>query len=178
MRTLFAALLLALIASPSFAQERGNDEARPSPNATISQTIGTTTATVGYSRPSVRDREVFGGLVPYDAVWRTGANEATTISFSGDVMVEGQMLPAGTYSLYTIPMADSWTIIFNKTAQQWGTQYDESQDALRVTVEPMTNAPMQEQFEIRFANVTEDSATMILHWDTVGAPVQIAAHSM
>ena len=88
------------------------------------------------------------------------------------------MLPAGTYSLYTIPTADSWTIIFNKTAQQWGTQYDEAQDALRVTVDAMTNAPMQEQFEIRFANISEDSATMILHWDTVGAPVQIAAHSM
>lgn len=179
MRTLFAALLLTLIASPALAQERGNDEARPSPNATVSQTIGTTIATVGYSRPSVRDREIFGGLVPFDAVWRTGANEATTISFSSDVMVEGQMLAAGTYGLFTIPSQDSWTIIFNNTAEQWGSMgYDDAQDALRVTVEPMANAPMQEQFEIRFTNVTDDAATMILHWDTVGVPVQIMAHSM
>ena len=179
MRVLFAALLLAFVASPALAQERGNDEARPSPNAMVSQTIGTTTATVGYSRPSVRDREIFGELVPFGAVWRTGANEATTITFSDDVMVEGEMLSAGTYGLFTIPTADSWTIIFNKTSEQWGSMaYDEAQDALRVTVEPMTNAPMQEQFEIRFSNVTDASATMILHWDTVGVPVQIAAHSM
>ncbi|MEO0560320.1 MAG: DUF2911 domain-containing protein [Bacteroidota bacterium] len=179
MRILFAALLLAFVASPTLAQERANDEARPSPNATVSQTIGTTIATVGYSRPSVRDRDIFGGLVPYGETWRTGANEATTISLSGDVMVEGEMLPAGTYALFTVPTADSWTIIFNNTAEQWGAfNHDPSQDALRVTVEPMTNAPMQEQFEIRFANITEDSATMILHWDTVGAPVQIMAHSM
>ncbi len=179
MRTLFAALLLTLIASPALAQERSNEDARPSPNATISQTIGTTMATVGYSRPSVRDREIFGGLVPFDVVWRAGANEATTITFSDDVMVEGEMLPAGTYGLFTIPTEDSWTIIFNKTADQWGSGgYDASQDALRVTVDAMTNAPMQEQFEIRFANVSETSATMILHWDTVGAPVQIGTHSM
>lgn len=178
MRALFAALLLTLVASPSFAQERGNDEARPSPNATVSQTIGTTMVTVGYSRPSVRDRDIFGGLVPFGEVWRTGANEATTISFSSDVMVEGEMLSAGTYSLYTIPNEDSWTVIFNRTAQQWGTQYDASQDALRVTVDPMTNAPMQEQFEVRFANVSANAATMILHWDTVGVPVQVGTHSM
>lgn len=179
MRTLFAALLLAFIASPTLAQERANDEARPSPNATVSQTIGTTIVTVGYSRPSVKGREVFGDLVPYDAVWRTGANEATTISFSGDVMVEGEMLAAGTYALFTIPTADSWTIIFNSTAQQWGAfRHDPAQDALRVTVEPMNDAPMQEQFEIRFTDVSEDSATMVLHWDTVGVPVQIMTHSM
>lgn len=179
MRTLFAALLLTLIASPALAQERANDEARPSPNATVSQTIGTTVVTVGYSRPSVNGRDVFGGLVPYGEVWRTGANEATTISFSDDVMVEGEMLPAGTYALFTLPTEDSWTIIFNKTAQQWGAfRYDEAQDALRVTVEPMTDAPMQEQFEVRFTDVSADSATMILHWDTVGVPVQIGIHSM
>lgn len=178
MRTLFAALLLAFIASPTLAQERANAEARSSPNAMVGQTMGTTLIEVGYSRPSVRDREIFGELVPFGEVWRTGANEATTITFSDDVMVEGEMLAAGTYSLYTIPGAESWTLIFNNTAQQWGTQYDEAQDALRVMVEPMTNAPMQEQFEIRFSNVTTDSATMILHWDTVGVPVQIRAHSM
>ena len=179
MRTLFSLLLLGLLASPALAQERANDEARPSPNATAGQTIGTTNVTVGYSRPSVRDREVFGGLVPYDAVWRTGANEATTVTFSDDVMVEGEMLPAGTYALFTIPGEDAWTVIFNGTAQQWGSfRYDEAQDALRVTVEPMMDAPMQEQFEIRFTDVSDSAATMVLHWDTVGVPVQIMAHSM
>ena len=177
MRTLLAALLLALVAGPSLAQERANDEARPSPNAAVGQTIGTTMAMVQYSRPAVRDREIFGGLVPYDEVWRTGANEATTVTFSDDVMVEGEMLPAGTYSLFTIPSADTWTVVFNKTAQQWGAfRYDEAQDALRVSVEPMMDAPMQEQFEIRFADVSDTAATLVLHWDTVGVPIQIMAH--
>ena len=179
MRILLSLFLLALVASPALAQERANDEARPSPNATVGQTIGTTTVTVGYSRPGVRDREIFGGLVPYDTVWRTGANEATTVTLSDDVMVEGERLAAGTYALFTIPGADAWTVVFNKTAQQWGAfRYDEAEDALRVTVEPMMDAPMQEQFEIRFADVSDSAATMVLHWDTVGVPVRLMAHSM
>lgn len=153
---------------------RANDEPRQSPNAAVVQTIGTTEVLVQYGRPSAKGREVFGSLVPYGEVWRTGANEAATFTASADVTVEGQRLPAGTYALFTIPGEDSWTVIFNRTAEQWGAfNYDEAEDALRVEVEPAA-IPMQEQFQILFEGVTGDAAVMHLHWDTVGVPVRIA----
>ena len=160
------------------APARANDEVRPSPNAAVSQTIGTTVVDVAYGRPSLRDRSVFtdgAELAPAGEVWRTGANEAPTFTASAPVMVEGEMLPAGTYSLFTIPGDDAWTVIFNETAQQWGAfRYDEAEDILRVTVAPMTDAPMQDQFQIRFENADADSATMLLHWGTVGVPVEVS----
>ena len=170
-----ALLLAALVALPASAQERANDEARSSPNAIVGQTIGTTDVVVTYGRPSVRERDVFGDLVPYDAVWRTGANEATTVSFSDDVTVEGEPLAAGTYSLFTIPGEGAWTVIFNRTATQWGAfRYDDGEDALRVSVAPVEIAS-QEQLLIAFSDVTADSAMMHLHWDTVGVPIAIGA---
>lgn len=170
---LAGAVFLALLAAPASAQERANDEARASPNAVVGQTVGTTDVLVTYGRPSARGRAVFGDLVPYGAVWRTGANEATTISFSDDVTVEGQPLAAGTYSLFTIPSDGEWTVIFNETANQWGAfRYDDGADALRVMVAPV-DIQMQEQFLIAFSDVTADAAVMHLHWDTVGVPVRI-----
>ena len=176
MRTLPSALaLFAVLALPAAAQERATDEPRPSPNAVVGQTVGTTDVTVTYGRPSVREREVFGALVPYGEVWRTGANEASTITVSGDVVIEGEPLAAGTYALFTIPGEGAWTVVFNRTAAQWGAfNYDEAEDALRVEVEP-AEAPMQEQFEVRFENTSADTTTMLLHWDTVGVPVRITA---
>ena len=112
---LFAATLLA--AAPALAQL---DLPRPSPKATVSQTVGLTDITITYCRPGVKGRVIWGGLVPYDQVWRTGANEATTITFSDEVTIEGTKLPAGTYGLFTIPGKDEWTVIFNKGAKQWG----------------------------------------------------------
>lgn len=156
---------------------RASDEARVSPNAYAGTTVGTTDVFVQYGRPSLRGRTVFADgaeLAPAGTVWRTGANEATTLTVSKDVTIGGERVPAGTYALFTIPGADAWTVILNDTAEQWGAfRYDESADRVRLTVEPMTEAPMQEQFEIRFQNVTEDSATMVLHWGTVGVPVEI-----
>lgn len=169
---LFAALALAAV--PASAQERAGAEPRPSPNARVGQTVGTTDVDVTYGRPAVRGRDVFGGLVPYGQVWRTGANEATTVTFSDDVMVEGQRLPAGTYALFTVPGEDAWTVAFNRAANQWGAyEYDEGEDALRVRVTPVEIAP-QEQFLIRFEDVSDTSAVMHLHWDTVGVPVRIS----
>ena len=172
------ALALLLLALPASAQERATDEPRPSPNAVVGQTVGTTDVLVTYGRPSARGRSVFGELVPYGEVWRTGANEAATITVSGDVMVEGERLPAGTYSLFTVPGPDEWTVVFNRTAAQWGAfRYDGAEDALRVTVEPV-EIPAQEQFLIAFEGASEDAAVMHLHWDTVGVPVRIAAPAM
>lgn len=167
-------VLFAVVQSPSLGQERGNDEARVSPNAAVSQTIGTTEVRLTYGRPSVNDRTIFAadGLVPYGEVWRTGANEATTISVSSDVMVEGEPLSAGTYSLYTIPGEDSWTIIFNDIANQWGTNYDSSEDVLRVEVTP-ESAPQREMMMFSFTNVTDTSGTCVLHWNETRVPFEI-----
>ena len=160
---------------------RANDEARLSPNAAVSQTIGTTVVTVQYGRPSVKGRSVFGEgseLAPTGQVWRTGANEATTFTVSNDVRIEGQPLPVGTYALFTLPGADAWTVVFNKTAQQWGAfRYDEGEDQLRVTVAPMDDAPMMEQLQIRFEQVSDTEATMTLHWGTVSVPITITTAS-
>lgn len=171
----FGTLVLSLVlltAGPAVGQERGNEEPRVSPNATVSQTIGTTIFEIGYSRPQVKGRTIYGDLVPYGEVWRTGANEATTFSVSSDVMIEGQSLPAGDYSIYTIPGEESWTVIFNNVAQQWGTQYDEGQDALRVEVTP-ESAPPREMLTFLFEEVTNTSGTCVMHWAGIRVPFEI-----
>jgi hypothetical protein len=167
-------LLFAGLALPTTAQERGNDEPRVSPNAAVSQTIGTTEVRITYGRPSVNDRTIFSedGLVPFGNVWRTGANEATTITFSSDVTVQGEPLSAGTYSLYTIPGEDTWTIIFNENANQWGTEYDESGDVLRVEATP-ESGPQVEMMRFYFEDVTETSGTCVLHWNETRVPFEI-----
>ena len=155
---------------------RGNDEARTSPNALTAQTVGTTQVMVAYGRPSVRDREIFGGLVPYGEMWRTGANEATAFHTSGDLMVEGERLPAGTYALFTIPNEDSWTIVFNGQVQQWGSMnHDPAQDVLRVEVEPMEAGYPVEMMSFWFEDVSDTSAEMVLAWDDVQVPVMLMA---
>ncbi|RYY10899.1 MAG: DUF2911 domain-containing protein [Cytophagaceae bacterium] len=125
---------------------------RPSPPAVVKTTVRGTDVTIDYSRPSLKGRAAFGDktpLAPTGEVWRTGANEATTFTVSKDVKIEGQTLPAGTYGLFTIPGATEWTIVFNKTAKQWGAfKYDTKEDALRVQVKPKTTAAPVEQFTI------------------------------
>src|SRR5580765_4982190 len=105
-----------------------------SPKAQISQTVGATEITISYHRPAVNKRKVWGELVPFKQVWRAGANENTTISFSSDVSVGGQKLPAGTYGLHIIPTESDWTVIFSKQNGAWGSfSYDEKEDAARIT---------------------------------------------
>lgn len=172
---LAAAALLAPDASaqPS-SSERGDALPRTSPNATTSQTVGVTEVRLTYGRPGVKGRDIFGGLVPYGEVWRTGANEATTISFSNDVRVEGQPLEAGRYGLFTIPGRDSWTFIFNEVADQWGAyQYDSGRDVLRVEVQPKQPPHAHEQMAFRFGNVTDTSAVANLVWEDVRVPLRI-----
>jgi hypothetical protein len=166
-----ALLAVAFFSTSAIAQERGNEEARVSPNATVSQTIGTTQVSITYGRPSVNDRTIFGGLEAFGEVWRTGANESTAITFSDDVMIEGEKVEAGTYSLYSVPGEDEWTIIINSKLS-WGTQYDKSADVLRVQVEPQTGQQV-EQFMIYFEDVSSNSAECVLHWDTTKVPFTI-----
>jgi Protein of unknown function (DUF2911) len=123
---------------------------RPSPPAQVTATLPSgATLRISYSRPSAKDRTVFGGLVPYGQVWRTGANEATTFEVSQPVTVQGQPLPAGKYALFTIPTTKEWTIIFNKTAKQWGAyEYQATDDVLRVPATPTATPAPLEQFTI------------------------------
>ena len=139
----------------------------PSPNATVAQTIGMTKVEVVYSRPHVKgptrkeERVIWGALVPYDQVWRTGANAVTKITFDGDVTVEGQKLAAGAYGLYTIPGKTEWTVIFNKQATGSPADYKADNDVLRVKVKPQIT-DMHELFTIGFPQVTSNSAVLTL----------------
>jgi hypothetical protein len=161
-KTLWIVLAL-LVALPSFAQVR---TPRASPNASLMQTVGLTDITIKYSRPGKKGRTILGGLVPYDQVWRTGANEATTISFSDDVTINGQKLAKGTYAFFTIPGNDQWTLVFNKQGEQWGAfNYDQSQDALRIQVKPETS-PFFEWMSFDVDEMTTDTAKIELQWDT------------
>ena len=154
---------------------RANTESRVSPNALASQTFGITMATVQYGRPSVRGREVFGGLVPFGEVWRAGANEATTLTLSGDAMVQGAPVAAGTYALFMIPMeGDTWTVVLNEAAEQWGAyEYDADKDVARADVIVETGRPVQEQLLMLFEEVSAEGATLVLAWDDVRVPVRI-----
>ena len=165
--------LLPIFATDSVsAQERANHEVRASPNAGVSQTIGMTIVNVGYGRPGVKGRKVFGELQKFGDVWRAGANEATTISISEDVKIEGQSLAAGTYSFYLIPFEnDAWTVIINNHVD-WGMQYHEDEDVLRFSVTPQPG-PKQEWLQYRFEDLSRTSATLIMHWDTVVLPIRI-----
>lgn len=146
---------------------------RPSPRSTVSQTVGVTDVTVIYSRPSVRDRKIWGELVPMDQVWRTGANEATIVKFSSDVKVNGNALAAGTYSLHTIPGQNEWTVIFNKVADQWGSySYDAAKDALRVKAKPEASGH-HELLTFEFPAVTASSADMVIAWEKIRVPLKI-----
>ena len=146
-----------------------------SQRAVTTQRIGLTDITINYCRPLVNGREIWGKAVPYGQVWRSGANENTTISFTDDVSVEGHALPAGTYGLHTIPAADQWTIIFSKNSTSWGSfSYDEKEDALRVTVKPHP-AEFEEALAYTFEELKPDSAAATLRWEKVAVPFHISA---
>lgn len=162
-------LLLVLLLLPAISWAQNNNKSnRPSPPATATGKIGETMVTIDYSSPAVKNRKVWNELVPYGKVWRAGANEATTIEFSKDVTIEGRHLAKGKYSLYTIPGKDQWTVIFNKAIGQWGTEYDERRDALRVNVKPRKSTKMQE----RLVYIVAKNG-ILLRWENLEIPVKI-----
>jgi hypothetical protein len=166
---------LALLPDPSSAQLK---LPRPSQKAQVMQTVGLTDVTINYSRPGVKNRVIWGGLVPYDKVWRTGANEATSITFSTDVKVNGQPLAAGTYSIHTIPTKSDWTVIFNKKADQWGSySYDEKEDALRVQVKAQPHE-FTEWMEFSLPDIAVDKATVALDWEKLRVPFEIQVETI
>lgn len=142
------------------------DMPQPSPLSTVTQQVGLTKVTITYSRPSMRDRKIFGELVPYDQLWRTGANAATKVSFSNEMMVEGTKVPAGDYALLTIPGKKEWTVILNKNVKQGGTaDYKESEDAARFKVPASKVKENYETFTIMFSDITDNSANISLLWE-------------
>jgi hypothetical protein len=146
---------------------------RVSPKAGIFQTIGLTDVNVSYSRPGVKNRKIWGDLVPYNKVWRAGADEATKITFSTDVMIEGKKLSAGAYSFFAIPGESEWILIFNKIADQWGAfTYNDSADALRVKVKPVANTN-HEWLLYSFTDMTPTSAQLNLIWEKLKVPFKI-----
>ena len=173
---------------------------RPSQKASVMQTIGVTDITITYSRPPVKGRTIFADapatmearakgegtldnqndrkpgepIVPYNHVWRAGANEATMFQVTDDVLINGQLLKAGTYSLHTVPGKDEWTIVFNNDAGQWGSfTYDEKKDALRVKTKPQMVSDNQEWLAYSFDPVTDNSATVNLRWEKVRVPFTV-----
>ena len=145
-----------------------------SQQAMVAQRVGVTDITIEYHRPLVNGRKVWGGLVPMDQVWRAGANTNTTIEFSTPVQVEGKPLPAGKYGLHMIPGADSWTVIFSKMAEAWGSYtYDEKEDALRVTAKPRA-IEMEEALEYEFEDLKPESVVVTMKWEKLAVPFQVA----
>jgi hypothetical protein len=146
---------------------------RVSPKAGVFQTLGITDVNVSYSRPGVKNRKIWGELVPYNKVWRAGADEATKITFSTDVTIEGKKLPAGAYGFFAIPGENEWTLIFNKVADQWGAfTYNESEDALRIKVKPVSNSG-QEWLLYSFTDMTPTTAQLNLIWEKLKVSFKI-----
>src|ERR1051326_197625 len=200
--TIFAIALPAILSTTSLltAQQAQFRPLAPSQKASVMQTIGVTDVTITYHRPAVKARTIFADappsmaerakgeatldnknerkpgepIVPYGHVWRAGANEATTFQVSDDVLINGQPLKAGTYSLAAIPGKDEWTIIFNNDPGQWGAfSYDAKKDALRVKAKPQTLADNQELLLYTFDPVTPNSATVNLRWANVSVPFTV-----
>ncbi len=190
-------LLLVAAAHGSAVAQQTVRQPRPSQKASVMQTIGVTDISITYSRPGVKGRKIWGDppagstageatlddararpkdavIVPYGRVWRTGANEATLFKVTDDVLINGQPLAAGSYSLHTIPGRDEWTIIFNKQDGQWGSfQYDEKHDALRVKARPQTTTEAQEWLSFHIEPENESSARVVLRWEKLTVPFTV-----
>lgn len=161
---LITTLLMFVLITAGNAQKK-----MKSPPATAEGTIDGVEVTISYHQPSARGREIMGGLVPFDKVWRTGANNATTVTFSEDVNVAGEALEKGKYSLWTIPGEDEWTIIFNSETEIWGTQYNEEADVLRVDVDEVSAT---DDFVETFTISVEDDA-IVLTWENTKVSIPI-----
>ena len=160
------AFALAVFAFPDAQQPPQDKSQRPSPPGTAECTIKGKKVTISYSRPSMRGRKVVGGeLVPYGKVWRTGANEATTLTTEIDLNIGGTKVPAGTYTLYTLPSPDTWKLIINKQTGQWGTVYNQDQDLARVDMTKTEIVIPVEQFTIALDQDSNDSADLVMEWE-------------
>jgi hypothetical protein len=166
MSTKIKVLLLAFLLTSfsSLAQQIQMPQA--SPSSKIIQKVGLTDVTVDFSRPSTKGRKIFGELVPFGQVWRTGANGATVLTFSTEVSISGTKVPAGSYALYSIPGKSSWTMILSKNTKLWGAiGYEAKDDLLRFNATPAKTSRMYDSFEIGFSNLTDASADLSIKWE-------------
>ena len=162
MKITFPVLIVALLATTALSAQDDKSK-RPSPPATATATVNGKTITIDYSQPSVKGRKVWGGLVSYGEVWRTGANETTTIEVSADVEIEGQKLAKGKYALFTIPGEKEWVIVINKGIAWGAYDYKAADDVLRATVTPKTSAAFHEKFTIE----TSAEGVVSLLWENL-----------
>jgi len=172
-----SSMLVGLLAAQvSLAQSALVNIPRQSQHALLTQRIGITDVTINYHRPLANGRKIWGGVVPYGQVWRAGANENTTITFSDPVTVEGQALDRGTYGLHMIPGEDQWTVILSKMSDAWGSfTYNDKEDALRVTVKPQAT-DQHDALTYDFDDLKADSAVVTLRWEKVAVPLKIAVN--
>ncbi len=167
-------LALGLLSTVSLAAQTKVVFPDPSPTATLSQRVGVTDFTLVYARPGVKGRKIFGGLVPYDEVWRTGANAATQLTISTPVALNGTAVAAGTYELFTIPTVGAWTVILQKSQGQWGAYtYNQKNDVVRFPATPEKAHRPVETLAFGFTDIKPDSATLCLEWDTVRLPIKV-----
>jgi hypothetical protein len=168
------ATLLTLLATASFAQTSG---AKESPAASTTCDLGGgKTIKTDYSSPRMKGRKIYGGLVPFGAVWRTGANEATTFVTTADVTVHDKAVPAGSYTMFTVPDGDKWTLIINKKTGEWGIPYKyESDEFVRIDMAVTKVDPPVENLEIAYDNMGAEGCTLRIDWETTRASVHITA---
>jgi hypothetical protein len=166
---LFAAIAIAATAQVKFPA--------PSPTQTIKQDFGLGNIELTYSRPVAKGRKVFGDLVPYNDIWRTGANGATILKLNDSYEIGGKLLDTGSYALYTIPNADSWTVILNKGIKNWGVDgYTDSADVVRFTVTPMKTKTKVESFTMQFADVKPQTCELHIMWEKTAIAIPIKAN--
>lgn len=166
--------LAAFIVSITLAATACAQQQLPSPPAKATLTFADgKTVTIDYSRPSMRNRKIFGGLVPYDQVWRTGANAATSLKTDVALNIGGTKVPAGSYTIYTLPGMNAWQLIVNKQTGQWGTDYSQGQDLARIPMKVTQRSAGLELFTISFDKTGGDSAVLKLEWENTIASVEV-----
>ena len=170
---LLTVLLASVFSNEGYSQKK--EELRISPKALVEQTVGYTEVKIEYSRPGVKGRTIWGSLVPYNTVWRAGANEATKITFTTDVKIDGKKLKAGRYSFFAIPTEKTWTLIFNKVADQWGAfEYNDAEDALRIVVTPIKeNNCWQEWLAYTINKTSDKKAVVMIEWEKIKVPFNV-----
>ncbi|SUI97779.1 Protein of uncharacterised function (DUF2911) [Sphingobacterium spiritivorum] len=168
-------ILTLLVASAlAFGAQAQLKIPQPSSATEVTQAIGIHNVVLNYSRPNTNGRAIFGDLVPYGQVWRTGANTVSTLTFEEEVTVQGTKVPAGTYGIFTIPNKNEWTIILSKNSKQWGAYtYKQEEDLVRFNVKPTTLANKVETFTISFDQVTTTSGVVSIAWDKVSVQFNI-----
>ncbi len=162
---------VAVLTAFIFAQEQKKPLSPPG-TATLTFADGKT-VTINYSRPSMRNRKIFGGLVPYDQVWRTGANAATSLKTDVALNIGGTNVPAGSYTIYSLPGMNSWQLIINKQTGQWGTEYSQGQDLARIPMKVTQRSSGLELFTISFDKMGGNAATLKLEWENTIASVDV-----